>query len=410
MTYISFKNTLLFVVCASFFTCEAQTTMPQKKKTRELTSAELVLGIEQIPSILHMTNSKKIGIVGNQTSILPLKNKNIHLVDTLLSHNVKVIRVFAPEHGFRGKADAGEQVKDDIDIQTRIPIVSLYGKQKKPTKEHLQDIDLLIFDIQDVGTRFYTYISTLHYVMEACAENNIPLLVLDRPNPNGHYIDGPILEKEHESFVGMHPIPIVHGMSIGEYAMMINGEQWLVNAQQTNLFVIEMKNYQMGLPYKLPVSPSPNLPTPHSIAWYPTTCFFEGTNVNEGRGTEAPFELFGSPYLDKKTYEFSYVPHPNEGSKYPKHEGKKCFGADLRTVEAPHFLELSYLIEAYQNTSNQEEFFIPFFEKLAGTSQLRQQIEAGLNANEIRANWEIGINKYREMATKYYLYDRVEVK
>lgn len=408
MTYICFKNTLLFVVFTSFFACEAQTKNHQKKETEELSRTQLVLGIEQIHSMLQVINNKKIGIVGNQTSILPLENRNIHLVDTLLSHQVEIIRVFAPEHGFRGKADAGEQVKDDIDARTGIPIVSLYGKQKKPNKEHLQGIDLLIFDIQDVGVRFYTYISTLHYVMEACAENNIPLLVLDRPNPNGHYIDGPILEKEYESFVGMHPIPIVHGMSIGEYAMMINGEKWLAKGQMADLFVLEVKNYNMGMPYVLPIPPSPNLPSTHSISWYPSTCFFEGTNVNEGRGTETPFELFGSPYLDETIYGFSYVPQPNKGSKYPKHEGKTCFGTDLRSIEAPDFLEMKYLIEAYQNTSNQNDFFIPFFEQLAGTSQLRKQVEAGLTSEEISSTWQEGLEKYKAMAKKYYLYNRIE--
>ncbi len=408
MTYISFKNTLLFVVCTSFFACNAQTKNPEKNHLNEHKKEALVLGIEQIPSILHIVEGKKIGVVGNQTSILPLTDGNVHLVDTLLSHQVEVVRVFAPEHGFRGKADAGEQVKDDVDVRTGIPIVSLYGKQKKPTKEHLQNIDMLIFDIQDVGARFYTYISTLHYVMEACAENDIPLLILDRPNPNGHYIDGPTLEKENESFVGMHPIPVVHGMSIGEYAMMINGEQWLENGIQTELFVVEVKNYWMGLPYQLPVPPSPNLLTSHAIAWYPSTCFFEGTNVNEGRGTDAPFEIFGSPYLDETSYGFSYVPRPNEGSKYPKHEGKTCFGTDLRKVEAPQFLELHYLIEAYQNTKNKDEFFIPFFEKLAGTKTLRKQIEAGLTSEEINLTWQEDLNNYKEMSKKYHLYERRE--
>ena len=408
MLYTSFKNTLLFVVCTSFFACEAQTKHTPKEDESQSKKKEVVLGIEQIPSILQMVEGRKIGIVGNQTSILPLKDSNVHLVDMLLSHQIEVVRVFAPEHGFRGKADAGEQVKDDIDVRTGIPIVSLYGKQKKPTKEHMQDIDLVIFDIQDVGARFYTYISTLHYVMEACAENGIPLLVLDRPNPNGHYIDGPILKKEHKSFVGMHPIPVVHGMSIGEYAMMINGEQWLSDGIEAELFVLATQNYLMGMPYELPVPPSPNLPTPHSISWYPSICFFEGTNVSEGRGTEAPFEIFGSPFLNENSYEFSFVPQPNQGSKYPKHQGKTCFGTDLRKIEAPDFLDLTYLIEAYQNTNNKEEFFIPFFEKLAGTSELRKQIEAGLSATEIRATWQEGLENFRKMSEQYYLYERLE--
>ncbi len=408
MTYMCFKNTLLFVVCASFFACDAKETSPFNASSNKA-SDSLVLGIQQIPKILSFIGDKKTAIVGNQTSIIPLRGRNVHLVDTLLAHQVNLVKVFAPEHGFRGKADAGEQVKDDIDTRTGLPIISLYGKQKKPSSEHLKNVELVIFDIQDVGARFYTYISTLHYVMEACAENNIPLLVLDRPNPNGHYIDGPILEKKHESFVGMHPVPVVHGLSMGEYARMINGEKWLSNELEVNLFVMEVENYKMGMPYALPIPPSPNLPTDNSIMWYPSICFFEGSNVNEGRGTDAPFELFGSPFLDETVYGLSYVPKPNEGSKYPKHEGKTCFGTDLRNTEAPNFLNLYYLIEAYQNTSNKEDFFIPFFEKLAGTSKLRQQIEAGLNAEEIKATWEEDLLKYRKMASKYYLYDRISI-
>jgi uncharacterized protein YbbC (DUF1343 family) len=268
----------------------------------------------------------------------------------------------------------------------------------------LQGLDILIFDLQDVGARFYTYISTLHYVMEAAAENGIEVLVLDRPNPNGHYTDGPILEPQHKSFVGMHPIPVVHGMTIGEYAKMINGEKWLKNGIQADLKVIEMENYDREMRYELPVKPSPNLPNSQAINLYPSLCFFEGTNVNAGRGTQKQFQVFGSPFLPKDKYDFSYVPQSNEGAKSPKHLGKTCYGKDLSEYQHLDHLNLEWLIEAYNNTSQKGEFFNSFFTNLAGTKKLQQQIESGMSSEEIRSTWKEGLEEFKVVRGEYLLY------
>jgi uncharacterized protein YbbC (DUF1343 family) len=322
-----------------------------------------------------------------------------------LALNIDIKQVFAPEHGFRGSADAGEVVKDGIDTKSKLPIISLYGKNKKPSKEQLANLDLIIFDIQDVGARFYTYISSLHYVMEACAEANIPVLVLDRPNPNGHYVDGPILDMAHKSFVGMHPIPVVHGMTIGEYAQMINGEKWLENGINCNLTIIPIKNYSRSISYSLPIKPSPNLPNDIAINLYPSLCFFEGTNVSAGRGTSGQFQVYGSPFLDKDLYEFKFVPQPNEGAKYPKHKGAVCYGEDLRNSASLNQLSLDYLIRAYNNSVGKQKFFSAFFTKLAGTTQLQQQIEDGLSEEKIRESWSKGISEFKVMREKYLIYD-----
>jgi uncharacterized protein YbbC (DUF1343 family) len=326
-------------------------------------------------------------------------------VDSLLSLGIDVKQVFAPEHGFRGTADAGEVVKDGTDTKTGLPIISLYGKNKKPSKTQLNNLDLVVFDIQDVGARFYTYISTLHYVMEACAESNIPIVVLDRPNPNGHYIDGPILEMAHKSFVGMHPIPVVHGMTIGEYAQMINGEQWLNEGITCELTVVPMKNYSHDKPYSLPIKPSPNLPNDIAINLYPSLCFFEGTNVSAGRGTSGQFQVYGSPFLDKDDYTFKFVPQPNEGAKYPKHKGEICYGEDLRETKALSKLNLNYIIRAYHNSVGQQEFFNDFFIKLAGTTTLQSQIEAGLSEKDIRNTWTKGLSAFKTIRSKYLIYN-----
>ena len=348
----------------------------------------------------------RIGIVANQTSVIYHDSGNsfTHLVDTLLSRDIGVVRVFAPEHGFRGTADAGEIVKDGMDMKTGLPIISLYGKNKKPAfQDH--DLDRVIFDIQDVGARFYTYISTLHYVMEACAEQDIPLIVLDRPNPNGHMIDGPILEKEHQSFVGMHPIPITHGMTIGEYAQMINGEGWLKDGVKCDLKVIPVLGYSRTDPYQLKINPSPNLPNDVAINLYPSLCFFEGTTVSAGRGTDMQFQVFGSPDLNPDAFEFRFKPEPNQGAKYPKHEGTVCFGMDLRDQGRLEMLNLEWLIVAYNETTDKDEFFNDFFEKLSGTNTLREQIIAGQSAEEIRSTWSDGLQAFREMREKYLIYD-----
>lgn len=366
---------------------------------------EIITGANRTETYLPIIRNKRIGIVGNQTSIIKTEKGNYrHLVDSLLSLEIDIKKVFAPEHGFRGTADAGEVVKDGIDTKTGLPVISLYGDNKKPSSEALKNLDFLIFDIQDVGARFYTYISSLHYIMEACAENNIPLIIFDRPNPNAHYIDGPILEPQHKSFVGMHPIPVVHGMTIAEYAQMINGEKWLKNGIQCELKIIEMENYDHAKKYSLPVKPSPNLPNDKAINLYPSLCFFEGTNVNAGRGTKNQFQIFGSPFLDKSSFEYSYTPEPMEGAQYPKHSGKKCFGSNLTQYPNLDSLNLKWLIEAYNNTSKKDEFFNSFFTKLAGTEKLQKQIESGLSSKEIADSWKEGLLIFDKLRKNYLLY------
>ncbi|WP_233244067.1 exo-beta-N-acetylmuramidase NamZ domain-containing protein [Tamlana fucoidanivorans] len=403
------KNTvLLFVLamisCASKMKHESSDTIPvNNKKTHEVTP--IIVGANQTATYLPLLQTKRIGIVANQTSVIFKTNHQYtHLVDSLIDLNINVKKVFAPEHGFRGQADAGEAVKDGIDTKTNLPIISLYGKNKKPSESQLADLDLVIFDIQDVGARFYTYISSLHYVMEACAEQDIPVLILDRPNPNGHYIDGPVLKTAHKSFVGMHPIPVVHGMTIGEYAKMINGEGWLANSIKCSLHVIPVKNYNRQLPYILPIKPSPNLPNDQAINLYPSLCFFEGTNVNAGRGTETQFQVFGSPYLNPEKYTFQYTPQSNTGSKYPKHQGKVCFGKDVSQTQKLNALNLTWLIEAYKDTSDTSEFFNTFFTKLAGTTELQKQIELGLSEQSIKDSWKEALNLFKTMRSPYLIY------
>jgi uncharacterized protein YbbC (DUF1343 family) len=357
---------------------------------------KLVLAAERTNLYLHHLENKKVGVVGNQTSMIA----NTHLVDSLLSLGIDIVKVFSPEHGFRGKADAGAIIKDGIDSKTGIPIISLYGKNKKPKDEQLQGIDILVFDIQDVGVRFYTYISTLHYIMESAAESNIKVIVLDRPNPNGHYVDGPILDTAFQSFVGMHPIPIAHGMTIGEYAKMINGENWI--ATKCELIVIEMENYTHNTNYDLPIKPSPNLPNARSVNLYPSLCLFEGTTISIGRGTDYPFQHFGAPYLESN---YSFMPKSGEGSKYPKHEDIMCFGTDLRFQE-DHLtaLNLNWVIETFKQCSEKEEFFNNFFNTLAGTDKLKKQIIAGMTAREIKASWQEGLEEFKKIRNKYLIY------
>lgn len=372
----------------------------------------LIVGANLTKAYLPLLNGKRVGIVANQTSVIFNEERQgvggtyyTHLVDSLLTLKVDIKKVFAPEHGFRGHADAGELVKDGVDTKTNLPIISLYGKNKKPSAAQLENLDIIVFDIQDVGARFYTYISSLHYVMEACAERNIPVIVLDRPNPNGHYIDGPVLEIEHKSFVGMHPVPVVHGLTIGEYAKMINGEKWLTNGLMCYLQVIEMKNYNHNLSYALPIKPSPNLPNDKSINLYPSLCFFEGTNVNAGRGTKMQFQVFGSPFLNAKYFNFKYTPQPNHGAKYPKHENRLCFGKDLTQHENLTSLHLSWLINAYNSTLNKDAFFNAFFTKLAGTKKLQKQIEAGLKETDIKATWQKDLTAFKKMRSNYLIYN-----
>jgi uncharacterized protein YbbC (DUF1343 family) len=356
-------------------------------------------GADNFQAYLPKLKDKKVGIVTNQTGILTNK---VHLVDFLLEKKIKLQKIFAPEHGFRGTADAGEHVVDGKDTKTGLPIISLYGDNKKPKKEQLAGINVMIFDLQDVGARFYTYISSLHYIMEACAENNILLIVLDRPNPNGSIVDGPILEREFASFVGMHPIPVLHGMTIGEYARMINGENWLQNKVQCKLEVIPCLNYSREKPYSLLTKPSPNLPNDKAINLYASLCFFEGTNVSVGRGTEKQFQIYGSPFLPKSG--FNFTPIPNFGAKEPMHKDLLCYGEDLTSIPRVTKLELKWLIKAYQSTADRSKFFNPFFTKLAGTKKLQQQIETGVSELEIRKSWEKGLDGFKAMRKKYLIY------
>ncbi len=403
-----FKSTFLFLLitvtaCGNTTTEKEQEKVPAEGSLQQ--KKEIITGAERFSEYLPLLKDKNVGVIGNQTSIITTEGGPVHLVDTLLARDVNVVKVFAPEHGFRGTADAGEVIRDGVDTKTGLPIISLYGNNKKPSAEQLKGLDILIFDIQDVGVRFYTYISTLHYVMEAAAENNIPVLVLDRPNPNGHYIDGPILEPANKSFVGMHTVPVVHGLTMGEYAAMINGEKWLENEIQADLRVIKMQNYDSNAPYNLPVKPSPNLPNAQAINLYPSICFFEGTNVNAGRGTSKQFQVFGSPFLPKDKYPYSYVPESNEGAKSPKHLGKTCFGKDLSDHPRLDRINLEWLINTYKNTSDKKVFFNSFFTKLAGTTNLQKQIEAGMTEEEIRQTWESGLEGFQIIRKKYLLYD-----
>jgi uncharacterized protein YbbC (DUF1343 family) len=376
--------------------------------TSTSTDVTFKTGAENFESYLPLLKEKRVGIVTNQTGIL---SKEKHLVDFLIEQNINLQKIYAPEHGFRGTADAGELIVDGKDTKTNLPIISLYGNNKKPKPEQLEGIDILIFDLQDVGARFYTYISSLHYVMEACAENNISLLVLDRPNPNGTIIDGPILEKEHKSFVGMHEIPVLHGMTIGEYAKMINGEKWLnpstssEQVLQCDLKVAPCLNYSHEMKYSLPVKPSPNLPNDQSINLYASLCFFEGTNVSLGRGTEKQFQIYGSPFLPESEFDFSFTPQPNFGAKDPVHNGKLCFGEDLTEIKKVHRLELKWLLKAYEKTADKTIFFNDFFTKLAGTKKLREQIEAGMTEKEIRKTWQEGLEQFKEVREKYLIYE-----
>lgn len=426
-TKIIFKNTVLFFVMILFaginFACHAQDKSKDESQKPMDYQARIYTGAEQSDKYLPLLKDRKVGILTNQTGIIYKRtggatettrgNETIKLhptvrieeqllIDFLIEKNIDIQKIYAPEHGFRGTADAGELIKDGKDTKTGLPIISLYGNNKKPTKEQLAGIDVMLFDLQDVGARFYTYISSLHYLMEACAENNIPVIVLDRTNPKGSTVDGPVLEMQHKSFVGMHPVPVLHGMTIGEYAQMINGEKWLKDGIQADLTVIPVENYTKNMHYSLPVKPSPNLPNDLAINLYVSLCFFEGTNVSVGRGTEKQFQIYGSPFL--QNMDFSFVPKPNLGAKAPMHNGKKCYGEDLSNHQFIDGFSLQWLLKAYQHSSNKTKFFNNFFVKLAGTSKLQQQIEAGMSENEIRATWQNDLKDFKETRRKYLLY------
>ena len=361
---------------------------------------QIKTGAENYTAYLPLIQGKSVGIVTNQTGIIDSKT---HLVDFLVQKNIKIKTIFAPEHGFRGTADAGEQVSDEIDAKTGLSITSLYGKNNKPTAEQLKDIDIMIFDLQDVGTRLYTYVSTMHRIMEACAENNIPLLVLDRPNPNIAIVDGPVLDIAFKSGIGMHPTPLLHGMTLGEEAKMINGQKWLKNGIQCNLTVIPCLNYNRKMTYSLPVRPSPNLPNDQSVNLYVSLCLFEGTNVSMGRGTEKQFQIYGSPDLPKSN--FAFTPKPNFGDKNPLYNGVECNGEDLSAIWRINRLEIKWLIKAYQTTADKSKFFDKRkFSIRAGNEKLQQQIEAGISEEEIRKSWQKDLETFKKMRKKYLIY------
>lgn len=401
------KNTVLFFfVLAMGCGNSASTASASARSTTPVTAPRpgLKTGADNIATWFPLLKGKQVGLIANPSSILTQNDNGapVHLVDFMIREGISLRAIFAPEHGFRGTADAGELIKDGKDLKTGLPIVSLYGNNKKPKPEQLKGIDVVVFDLQDVGARFYTYISSLHYVMEACAEAKIPLVILDRPNPNGAIIDGPILEPEFSSFVGMHPIPVLHGMTIGEYARMINGEGWLKDHIKCDLTVVPCLNYKREMPYVLPVRPSPNLPNAKSINLYASLCFFEGTNVSVGRGTSKQFQVYGSPFLPKKGY--SFVPKPNEGAKDPMHNGKTCYGEDLSNAPEVTRLEIKWLLKAYVETEDKSKFFNNFFVKLAGTRTLQQQIESGMPEDKIRQSWEPGLTQFKKIRKVYELY------
>lgn len=432
-----FKNTLLILLPAALFlcfSCKGQNASEKsdnilEKEPKEAKQSEnkkhedaIIVGADQYEIYLPLLKNKKVAVVANQTSMLEYEDINgpqiaygnprqryfyieYHLVDFLVENKIEVQKIFSPEHGFRGTEDAGAEVKDGKDTKTGLPIFSLHGKNRKPTTQQMQGIDVMVFDIQDVGVRFYTYLCTLHLVMEACAEANIPLLVLDRPNPNAHYVDGPMMEPENTSFLGMHPVPLVYGMTIGEYAQMINGEKWLKNGIKCDVSVISIKNYNHQLSYSLPIRPSPNLPNDVAINLYPSLGLLEGTNLNAGRGTEMQFQIMGSPFLPNEKYSFSYAPQPNFGSSSPKFKNVECNGIDLRNTARLNRVDLSWMIDAYHNYQKKNEFFnTKNFTAHAGTVTLQQQIEAGLSAEEISLSWKEDLKNFKKIRVKYLLY------
>jgi len=401
-------TTLLLLGIATFSACKYNEQRKVNVASHEIdreTMAEIIVGAERLALYYGELKDKKIACVVNHTSMV----KDQHLVDSLLNLDIHVAKVFAPEHGFRGDVPDGEKIADDVDPKTGVPIVSLYGKKRKPSPEDLEGIEVVVFDIQDVGARFYTYLSTMHNIMEACAENGIKCIVLDRPNPNGHYVDGPVLEEDQKSFVGMHPVPIVYGMTIGEYARMINGEGWLKGGVKCDLEVIELKNYTHNSFYEIPIVPSPNLPNQRAILLYPSLCFLEGTTVSIGRGTDLQFQVIGHPDISGV---YSFTPQPNRGSKYPKNEGMNCRGEDLSKLTIGSIIEegsinLDYLINYHQAvTESGSPFFKEngHFDRIAGTKALKQQLKSGASEEEIRASWKDGLDQFKQIRNKYLIY------
>lgn len=391
-----------FLILFAFIFINTELVAQKNNKLNIRQAEDAIVGASRLELYLPDLQNKNVGVVANQTSIF----NDIHLIDTLLRRGVTIKKIFTPEHGFRGSADEGAAINNSIDEKTQLPIISLYGNNKKPNPEQLKDIDILLFDLQDVGVRFYTYISTMTYVMEVAAENQIPIIILDRPNPNGFYIDGPVLEKENTSFVGMHQVPVVYGLTIGEYAMMVNGEFWMKDSLQCELKVVPLGNYNRNAIYELPVKPSPNLPNWESIYLYPSLCFFEGTIVSVGRGTESPFQVYGHPLMNE---EFTFTPRQAEGRKAPLLCNQECHGEYL--LEYAHNfnrnkkqLNLNWLINAYSQLKDNEKFFNNFLIKLSGTKDLEQQIKSGLSEEEIRASWEPKLKEYKKIREKYLIY------
>ena len=370
-------------------------------------SKKIIVGAEQFDSYFKTIEGKSIAVVANHSSLIG----RIHIVDTLIYRGINIKKIFTPEHGFRGKTDAGQLVKSSVDPVTHIPVVSLYDKKKKPTSDDLKGINIVVFDIQDVGARFYTYISTMTYVMEACAENNIPFIVLDRPNPNGFYVDGPVLNKKYVSFIGMHQVPIVHGMTVGEYAQMINNEGWLKNGEKCNLTVVKVLNYSHKDRYVLPVNPSPNLKTKEAIYLYPSLCLFEGTKMSVGRGTDKPFEIYGYPNMKGASY--SFTPKNTDGASKPLFEGKICKGFDLKAYADDEIMKngginVEWLIDSYKKLGKDSTFFNNYFDYLAGTTTLRKQIKEGKDAKTIKESWQKELNEFKVIRKKYLLYPDFE--
>lgn len=398
---------LLIILQGSTIHCSSRNTLGRTmvsitaSKPSPKTAVSVLTGAQQLDLLLPKIKGKRVALVVNNTATIG----KTHLADTLKKAGIDLKKIFAPEHGFRGTAEAGETLRDGVDTKTNIPVVSIYGSTKKPTPEQLSDVDIIIFDIQDVGVRFYTYISTLQYVMEACAESEKKLIVLDRPNPNGSYVDGPVLKAELKSFVGMHPIPIVHGLTMGELAQMINGEGWLPDNKKCNLEVIAMKHWMHQDAYSLPIKPSPNLPNDQAIKLYPSLGLFEGTVISVGRGTQVPFQIIGNPELKDQPY--SFTPISIEGmSKNPPFENKLCQGIDLRSVAVKKGkLDLSYLILMYKVYPDKEKFFTSFFDKLAGNSTLKQQVKDGLTEEQIRESWKSDLDIFNAKRKKYLLYE-----
>jgi uncharacterized protein YbbC (DUF1343 family) len=396
------KITLWLVVVALWIQCSNKSVSSApaiKVPEGSVQKSPVQVGADQLDLLLPILINKNIALVVNHTSLVG----QTHLADTLQSAGVTIKKIFAPEHGFRGSAADGEKVKDGIDSKTRIPLVSLYGSNRKPTPEQLADVDLVIFDIQDVGTRFYTYISTMHYVMEACAEQGKKVIILDRPNPNGNYVDGPLLVPSLKSFVGMHPIPIAHGLTVGELAQMINGEGWLEKGLKCDIEIIPVKNWIHQDFYSLPVRPSPNLPNDQAVKLYPSLCLFEGTVISVGRGTQTPFLVLGNPEFKDMPYNFTPMDIPGM-SNNPPQEGKVCYGLDLSTVLVEPGINLKYLLAFYKKYTDKKKFFTDYFNTLAGTPALQQQIKDGLTEEQIKATWQEDLEAFREMRMKYLLY------